>query len=72
MKAILLGCGEIGEEALKDLYEFGQFDELIVGTRTISKARLVVDSLKPNRTKRSFRKIENLYIRLQYAWLFNR
>ena len=32
MKALLSGCGEMGEEALKDLYEFGHFDELLIGT----------------------------------------
>jgi glutamyl-tRNA reductase len=47
MKALLLGCGEMGEEAFKDLYEFGKFDELIVGTRTVAKACLVAKSMLP-------------------------
>jgi saccharopine dehydrogenase-like NADP-dependent oxidoreductase len=58
MKAILLGCGEMGEEAFRDLYEFGHFDELLIGTRSVSKAQLVVNSLKPNLTKISIHEID--------------
>ncbi len=58
MKALLLGCGEMGEEALRDLYEFGHFNELLIGTRTVSKAHLVIDTLKPNTTKISVHEID--------------
>lgn len=58
MKALLLGCGEMGEEALKDLYEYGNFEELRIGTRTISKANNITNSLKPNKTKILIREID--------------
>lgn len=58
MKALLLGCGEMGEEALKDMYEYGNFDELRIGTRTTSKANNIVISLKPNHTKISIHEID--------------
>jgi len=58
VKSVLLGCGEMGEEALKDLYEYGGFNELKVGTRTISKAEKIVNSLKPNSTKVTIHEID--------------
>jgi lysine 6-dehydrogenase len=51
MKALLLGCGEMGEEALKDLHEYGEFDELRVATRTVSRAEEIIASLKSNHTR---------------------
>ncbi|HEX9007019.1 MAG TPA: saccharopine dehydrogenase NADP-binding domain-containing protein [Bacteroidota bacterium] len=38
MKALLLGCGEMGEETLKDLYHYGKLDEIVVGTRSSEHA----------------------------------
>lgn len=58
MKALLLGCGEIGEEALRDLYDYGNFNEIRVGTRTTSKANLIINSLSPNNTKITIREID--------------
>ncbi|OYV88110.1 MAG: hypothetical protein B7Z63_01270 [Ignavibacteriae bacterium 37-53-5] len=51
MKALLIGCGEMGEEALRDLVEFGGFEELRIGTRTPSRAEAVIQSLKKNGTR---------------------
>ncbi len=51
MKALLIGCGEMGEEALRDLVEFGGFEELRIGTRTPSRAEAVIQSLKKNSTR---------------------
>jgi lysine 6-dehydrogenase len=46
MKVLLLGCGEIGKEALRDLYQYGIFEEIIVATRTLSHASVFINSLK--------------------------
>lgn len=51
MKALLLGCGEMGEEALQDLYHYGAFSSIIVGTRSIDHASRVVKQLKGSDTK---------------------
>jgi lysine 6-dehydrogenase len=51
MKALLLGCGEMGEEALRDLYQYGSFNDIIVGTRTSKKAERVVKTLGGKRTR---------------------
>ncbi len=51
MKALLLGCGEIGKEALRDLYDYGVFEEIIVGTRTMSNSSGFIPSLKGRSTK---------------------
>ena len=58
MKALILGIGEMGEEAFKDLYEYGHFDELRIGTRTISKANRIINSLKPNKTRISVHEVD--------------
>ncbi|MGA1977902.1 MAG: saccharopine dehydrogenase NADP-binding domain-containing protein [Bacteroidales bacterium] len=50
MKALLLGCGEIGKEALRDLFNYGCFEEIIVGTRTISGAESFIASLNGSST----------------------
>jgi lysine 6-dehydrogenase len=51
MKALLLGCGEMGVEALKDLYRYGRLDEIVVGTRTPGKASQALKDL-PRRSTR--------------------
>ena len=51
MKALLLGCGEMGQEALKDLYEFGGFDEILVGTRSGVRAGKIVAQLQGQPTQ---------------------
>lgn len=45
MKVLVLGCGEMGETAIQDLYEFGPFDEIVVGTRSVAHARGVLGRL---------------------------
>src|SRR4029453_13458568 len=45
MKVLVLGCGEMGETAVQDLYEFGPFDEIVVGTRSVARAREVLGQL---------------------------
>jgi len=53
MKALLLGCGEIGKEALRDLYHYGIFEEIIVGTRTMANSSRFIASLngRPGKIK---------------------
>ena len=51
MKALLLGCGEIGKEALRDLYYYGIFEEIIVGTRTLSNSSGFISTLKGQSTR---------------------
>jgi saccharopine dehydrogenase (NAD+, L-lysine-forming) len=52
MKVLVLGCGEMGETAVQDLFEFGPFDEIVVGTRSVARARDVLGRLggRPIRT----------------------
>jgi saccharopine dehydrogenase-like NADP-dependent oxidoreductase len=45
MKVLVLGCGEMGETAVRDLHAYGPFDEVTVATRTIAKARAVMEDL---------------------------
>lgn len=58
MKVLVLGCGEMGAEAVKDLYAYGNFNEIVAGTRTLSKANKVLGGLKGNKTKVSARCID--------------
>jgi saccharopine dehydrogenase-like NADP-dependent oxidoreductase len=51
MKALLLGCGEIGKEALRDLYHYGTFEEIIVGTRTLSNSSGFISTLYGRSTR---------------------
>jgi saccharopine dehydrogenase-like NADP-dependent oxidoreductase len=51
MKALLLGCGEIGKEALRDLYNYGIFEEIIVGTLTLSNSAGFIASLSGRSTR---------------------
>jgi lysine 6-dehydrogenase len=51
MKALLLGCGEMGAETLKDLYRYGRLDEIVVGTRTPGKASQVLKDVPPRSTR---------------------
>jgi len=48
MKVLVLGCGEMGEVAVEDLYQHGDFDKIIVGTRSVEK----VKRLRPKLTGR--------------------
>ena len=51
MRALVLGCGEMGTSAVEDLYHYGNLDEIIVGTRSIAKVRGLLESLKGRNTK---------------------
>lgn len=58
MKVLVLGCGEMGESAIEDLYYYGDFKELIIGTRNLTKAKSVMSNLQGESTKVSVRKIQ--------------
>ena len=45
MKVLVLGCGEMGESAINDLYHYGEFKEIIIGTRNLKKAQKVLSKL---------------------------
>jgi saccharopine dehydrogenase (NAD+, L-lysine-forming) len=56
MNVLVLGCGEMGETAVRDLYHFSTFDSITVATRTVERARRVVSELTgPNREVRAER-----------------
>lgn len=57
MKVLVLGCGEMGESAIDDLYHYGEFNEIVVGTRNLSKASRVLDGCKGKNIKTSAAKI---------------
>lgn len=46
MRVLVLGCGEMGSTAVRDLYEYGPFSEIIVATRSIAKAENVLSGLE--------------------------
>jgi saccharopine dehydrogenase-like NADP-dependent oxidoreductase len=46
MKVLVLGCGEMGSSAVKDLYEYGKFKEIIVATRSMEKVQRLHPELK--------------------------
>jgi saccharopine dehydrogenase-like NADP-dependent oxidoreductase len=58
MKALVLGCGEMGQVAVEDLYEFGGLDEIFIGTRTLDKAHALISQLGGRKTKISVVKID--------------
>jgi saccharopine dehydrogenase (NAD+, L-lysine-forming) len=41
-RALVLGSGEMGEEAIQDLYRSGKFGEIVVATRSPAKAKAVL------------------------------
>jgi len=51
MKVLALGCGEMGKAAIKDLVEFGDFDEVVVGDINLKKAENFVKKLKSEKAK---------------------
>jgi saccharopine dehydrogenase (NAD+, L-lysine-forming) len=51
MKAIVIGCGEMGETAIADLYEYGEFEEILVATRSPDRAQRLIDSLEGGPTR---------------------
>lgn len=58
MKALLLGCGQMGESATRDLYQYGNLDELRIGTRNVEKARAIVEALKGRKTKMTIHQVD--------------
>jgi len=57
-KLLVLGCGEMGEVAVKDLYRHGDFDEIVVGTRSLKKAKKVLSQLKGRNIAISAKKVD--------------
>lgn len=51
MKALVLGCGEMGEEAVVEFYQHGNLGEIIIGTRSPEKAQALVSRLTSRRTR---------------------
>ncbi len=45
MKALVLGCGQMGQEAIKDLHQYASVDEIVVGTRHPEKVEEFFASL---------------------------
>jgi lysine 6-dehydrogenase len=58
LKALLLGCGEMGVEALQDLYRYGNLDDIVVGTRTIDKAGRLVAAIHGRPTRISVAQVD--------------
>ena len=51
MNVLALGCGEMGKAAIKDLVEYGDFDEVVVGDINLERAENFVKKLKSEKTK---------------------
>jgi lysine 6-dehydrogenase len=45
MKALVLGCGQMGKEAIKDLHKYAPVDEIVVGTRHPERIEEFLSSL---------------------------
>ena len=58
MKALVLGCGEMGAVAIEDLYRHGNFDKILVGTRSLAKAKKVLAGLRGKKAKVAARRVE--------------
>lgn len=46
MRALVLGCGEVGKVAITDLVKYGEFDEVIVGDIDVKKAGKFIQKLR--------------------------
>jgi len=57
-KVLVLGCGEMGESAAEDLYNYGRFKEIVIGTRTIEKAKRLKQRLMSKKVKLSIEEID--------------
>jgi len=51
MRVLALGCGEMGKVAIKDLVEYGDFDEVVAGDINLKKTENFVKKLKSEKTK---------------------
>src|SRR5262245_36359574 len=58
MKVLVLGCGEMGETAVRDLYEFGPFAEIVVATGSGERARAVIARLSGRRVRVSAEEVD--------------
>jgi len=58
MKALVLGCGEMGTSAIQDLYAYGRLKEIVIGTRRLGTAQSLVSRLKDRSTKISIQSIQ--------------
>lgn len=58
MKVLILGCGEMGEVAIEDLYQYGEFREIIIGTRSIKRAERVLSRLRGKNARLSAKQID--------------
>jgi lysine 6-dehydrogenase len=58
MKVLVLGCGEMGETAVQDLYEHGPFDEIVVATRSPEKAAPLLERLRGRPRRLDVRALE--------------
>ena len=58
MKVLVLGCGEMGKVAIKDLVEYGDFDEVVVGDINLKKTENFVKKLKSEKTKVSAKLVD--------------
>lgn len=57
-RVLILGCGEMGEVAGEDLYRHGNFKEIIIGTRSIEKAKRLSRKLSGRKVKLSVKEID--------------
>jgi saccharopine dehydrogenase (NAD+, L-lysine-forming) len=51
MKALVLGCGEMGSSAVEDLYHYGELDEILVGARNPARVGGLLAGLNGRDTK---------------------
>ena len=51
MKVLVLGSGEMGEAAIHDLHQYGEFDQIVIGTRNVEKATRVISTLDDGRSQ---------------------
>ena len=58
MKVLVLGCGEMGSSAVKDLYYHTSFKNIIVATRKKEKADWLISTLHGKRAKVQGREID--------------
>jgi len=52
MRILVLGCGEMGQEAIRDLHQYGELDEIVVGARNPDRALSVLSDLRGPRQVR--------------------
>jgi saccharopine dehydrogenase (NAD+, L-lysine-forming) len=58
MRALVLGCGEMGQEVVRDLERHGPFDEIVVATRDPDRARSELQDLGAGKARIAFEKAE--------------